>query len=150
MKLIKNLLRNDFMKWHMAFVIPYTLTYIIGRLRGTSTIAYKIHPFLGFATILLPLLVYIFSKKKKLIRQMIKTNFNFKCKPLMKVARASTLVIMFYFIFSVISGVMMNNGIYGTVAIYKFISAGHRLATYLVPIAMVVHVGARLGMKKRR
>lgn len=149
MKLIKKVLRNDFMKWHMAFIIPYISTYIIGRLRGSSALAYKIHPYFGVATIILPLIVYILSKKKRLIRQMIKSNFNLKCKPLMKVARLSTLVIMFYFIFSIISGIMMNYGIYGSVAIYKFISAGHRVANILVPVTISIHVLARILLKKK-
>lgn len=144
------LLRNDFMKWHMAFVIPYIFTYILGRLRGTSTLAYKLHPYFGAATVLLPLLVFILSKNKRLIKQMIKSNFNMKCKPAMKIARISTIVIGVYFVFSVTTGSMMNYGVYGTVAIYKIISKIHTLATYLVPIVVATHVGARIWIKKAK
>ena len=144
------ILRNDFLKWHLSFIVPYICTYIIGRLRGTSTLAYKLHPWFGLATVVIPLTVYILSKNKRLIRQMIKSNFSMKCKPLMKVARVTTLIIMFYFIFSVVSGIMMKYGWYGTIPIYKFIRVVHRFATYLVPVVVFTHAGVRLLIKKKK
>ena len=141
--------RNDFLKWHLAFVIPYGLTYILGFLREHNTLAYKLHPFAGMATVVIPLIVYLLLPNKRVIHQMFKSNFSMRCSPLMKVARISTLFILFYFGISVLTGMLLNLGLY-TVTIYKIISPIHNIAKLLVPIAVIAHVYARLQFKKQR
>ena len=130
------MLRNDFMKWHLSFIVPYILTYSAGLLRGKSLIAYKLHPLFGISTLVLPLLAYILLPNKKLIRQMIRNNFNFKGNLVMKAAKISTQIIFTYFIFSAFTGFILNNGLYGTPAIYQVLSTIHGIAKFLVPMAL--------------
>lgn len=142
------------MKWHLAFILPYLGTFVIGLFRDTSLIAYKIHPFVGMASLIIPLLVYISLPNKRVIHQMIKSNFSKRCEPLMRVARISTLVIIFYYILSVLSGVVLNLGLYGTPLVYQILASIHGVARIIVPLAVVIHVVTRLmlkrNMKKRR
>ncbi|MCH4890976.1 hypothetical protein EZV73_25585 [Acidaminobacter sp. JC074] len=142
--------RNDFIKWHLAFVLPYTLTFIAGLFRSQSTLAYNIHPILGISTFVLPMLVYLFSKDKKLIRGMILNNFNYKGKWPIKIAKLSTQMIIVYFLFSLVTGFVLNNALYGTTEIYTLLSNIHGLARFIVPGAMVTHIGSRLFIKYKR
>ncbi len=52
---------------------------------------------------------------------MIKSNFNMRCNNAMKIARISTQVIIYYFIFSVLSGVILNNALYGSPRGYQIL-----------------------------
>lgn len=140
--------KNDFMKWHLSFMIPYTLTYIVGLFRGSSSLAYQLHPLLGIASVVVPLGVYLLLPNKKLIRQMIKSNFNLRGKPLMKVAKVSTQFIFVYFVFSALSGFLLQNGLYGTAGAYQILSVVHSVAKIIVPVAVITHVAARLTLKR--
>lgn len=140
---------NDFKKWHLAFMVPYLLTLIAGYLGERNALIYRAHPILGIASVVIPLVAYLVLPNKKLIRQMIKNNFNLRGKPLMKVAKVSTQVILIYFVFSILTGFLLNNGLYVNFDMYKVLAAIHGIAKFLVPVAVLVHVGARLGLKRR-
>lgn len=94
-------------------------------------------------------MTYVFFKKKKLIQQMIIINLKMNCKALMRVARLSVLLILFYFIFSAIIGIIMNNNLYGTVEIYKILTSIHGISTFLVPLSVLTHIGTRLAIKRQ-
>lgn len=132
----------------MSFVIPYTLTFVVGLLRGSNTLAYALHPLFGMLTLVLPIIVYALSKEKKVIKGMIKSNFNLKGKPVVKVAKLSTQVILGYFLFSVVTGFIINNSLYGTPGMYSILSSIHGVARFLVPLAMIAHVVARIMIKQ--
>lgn len=142
------MLKNDFKKWHVSFMVPYTLTLLAGLLRSRNAFAYQVHPLLGILTVVIPLVTYLLLPNKKLIRQMIKNNFNLRGNSTMKVAKVSTQIILIYFLFSVITGFILNNNLYGTVGIYMVLSTIHGIAKYLVPLVVLTHVGARLKLKK--
>jgi hypothetical protein len=140
---------NDFKKWHLSFMVPYVLTLIAGLLRSENAFAYQIHPLLGILTVIVPLVTYLVLPNKKLIRQMIKNNFNYRGKPLMKVAKVTTQIIIVYFVFSAVTGFLLNNGLYGTPAVYQILAAIHGIAKFLVPVVVLTHAGARIALKKR-
>ena len=142
--------RNDFMKWHLSFLLPYLMTFTAGLLRSRNSIAYGLHPVLGIMTLVLPLVTYILLPNKKLIRQMIKGNFNLKGSLSMKVAKVSTQIILIYFLFSAVTGFVLNNSLYGTPQIYRVLSSIHGLAMYMVPMAVTAHVIARLILRQKR
>lgn len=142
MKIIK----NDFSKVHIAFVVPYLLTYTVGWFRSTHVFFYNLHPLLGFSTIGLPLLVYLFSKNKRVIHQMFKSNFVIKGRPVVKLAKLSALVIMFYFVFSVMSGIILGNGWY-TAESYEVFHTIHGISKILVPLAVLTHGLSRLSLR---
>ncbi len=141
--------RNDFIKWHAVFASLYALTFIAGLLRGTFVWAYRLHTILGMATVGVSLLVYLLLPNKRVVIQMFKSNFSMRCGRNMKIARISTLVIMFYFFFSVVSGVVLNMNLYGTRAMYNLFHGIHGIAKIIVPLAVGVHVVARLSVKKK-
>ena len=142
--------RNDFAKWHTAFLVPYLLTYVAGFLRSNNMLAYRLHPLLGISTLLIPLVVYLMSNNKKLIRQMVRNNFNLRGKPMMKVAKISTMAIVTYFVFSAVTGFVLNNNLYGTAEAYMILSSVHNIALYLVPVIVAAHVASRLSLKRSR
>lgn len=141
--------RNDFMKWHASFIVPYALTYTVGLFRSRNVLAYKLHPLLGIATLVLPLVTYLLLPNKKLIRMMIKNNFNLRGDWVMKVAKIATQVIVVYFLISALSGILLNYGLYGTAGIYQVMSSVHHVSKILVPIAVLTHVAARIYQKKK-
>lgn len=147
---MSRVLRNDFLKWHFSFITLYIATFIVGWLRATHIVFYTLHPWLGLSTVIVPLGVYLFSKNKRLIRQMIKSNFNIKGKPLVKVAKISTQVILIYYAFSIVSGIIMNYGWYTSADMYGGLQGIHGLARFIVPAAVVTHVTARLLIKAKK
>ncbi len=142
--------KNEFMVIHFIFITLYMTTFIVGWLRGTHAFFYQIHPIIGIASFIVPLLYFVTSKKKKLIIQMIKGNFNYKGRPVMKVAKASTQVIAVYYVFSVITGFLLNNGLYGSTNMYLILERIHGVSKLIVPLAVLSHVVSRLMMKKAR
>jgi len=140
---------TDFKKWHLSFMVPYVLTLIAGLLRSKNAFAYQIHPLLGILTVVMPLVTYLVLPNKKLIRQMIKNNFNYRGKPLMKLAKVTTQIIVVYFVFSAVTGFLLNNGLYGTPAVYQILAAIHGISKFLVPLVVLTHAGARIALKKR-
>lgn len=89
------------------------------------------------------------SSDKRLIRQMIKSNFNYRGNLTVKVAKFSTQVIASYFLFSVLTGFILNNSLYEKPETYKILSSIHGLAKYIVPIAMLMHITARIVLKRK-
>lgn len=81
---------------------------------------------------------------------MIKSNFNIKGKPLVKVAKISTQVILIYYAFSIVSGIIMNYGWYTSADMYGGLQVIHGLARFIVPAAVVTHVTARLLIKAKK
>jgi len=146
---LNNYFKNDFKKWHIAFVVPYTLTFIAGLFRSKNTFAYNMHPILGISTFVIPIIFYMMSSDKRLIRQMIKSNFNYRGNLTVKVAKFSTQVIASYFLFSVLTGFILNNSLYEKPETYKILSSIHGLAKYIVPIAMLMHITARIVLKRK-
>lgn len=141
--------RNDFIKWHTVFIAFYLLTFIAGFFRSTFTWAYKLHSLLGIATVVAVVLAYLLLPNKRVVVQMIKSNFSMRCGKAMKIARISTLVIVFYFLFSIVSGVVLNYNLYGSRTVYDIFHLIHSIAKVLVPAAVVVHVAARLAVKNK-
>lgn len=141
--------KNDFLKWHFSFIVPYAMTYILGLLRSRSSLAYRLHPLFGLASFIMPLIVYLLLHRKKLIRQMIKVNFNLSCHFVMKVARISTIIIISYFVISASSGIVLNYGLYNNVLFYQVLSYSHGIGKFLVPITLLTHVFSRLYMKSK-
>lgn len=141
-------MNKDFMKFHMTFAFMYILTYIGGLLKGSFTFLQPIHPLFGMLTLILPLLVYLLSKNKKLINQMIINNFNLRGNNLMKVAKISTVCIMVFFILQVMSGVSLNVGIAKSDFAISFFRGIHKSGKYLVPLFVGTHIFARLNLKK--
>lgn len=142
--------KNDFMKFHALFMSLYVLTFIAGWFKGSSRFFYTIHVPIAISSLVLPLAFYIFSKNKGLIRQMIKSNFILKGSIAIKVARISTLVIMFYYLFSVSSGVILNYALYGTASLYEVFHRIHGLSKIVVPLAVTSHVVSRLLIKFKK
>lgn len=140
-------LDNAFRKWHALFVILYIMTFIFGWLRSTNTFFYKYHPIVGISSVILPLSYFMISKDKILIIRMIKSNFNLKGHGLIKLAKISTMVILFYYLISVFSGFILNNNLYSTYTVYKVLHNIHGLSKLIVPIAVISHVYARLRLK---
>lgn len=143
-------LDNAFRKWHAIFVILYLMTFTFGWLRSTNTFFYKYHPIVGISSVILPLTYFILSKDKILIIRMIKSNFNLKGHGLIKLAKLSTMVILFYYLISVLSGFILNNSLYSSYNVYKALSNVHGLSKFIVPIAVMSHVYARLRLKSKR
>lgn len=148
--MIGKILNNDFKKWHFGFMTMYLLTYIVGLLRGTNSFFYKIHPVVGIASVVVPLVLYILLKNKKMIRVVIKSNFNLKGSVPIKFAKGSTMIILVYYVFSILSGFLLNNSLYNSIEMYNALSAIHGIAKFIVPIAVVTHVVSRLYIKKRK
>lgn len=146
---MKQVFKNDFKRWHFSFMSLYIITYIVGLLRGSSTFFYKAHPIVGISSVVIPFLVYLTAKNKKMIRSVIKSNFNLKGSTPIKIAKLSTMVILVYYVFSVLTGFLLNNSLYGTFTIYNVLSTTHSIAKFLVPIAVLSHVAARLYIKFR-
>ncbi len=142
--------KNEFMVLHFIFITLYTTTFIVGWLRGSHAFFYQIHPVVGIASFFVPLLYFLISKKKKLIIQMIKGNFNYKGRPIMKVAKGSTQVIAVYYIFSVVTGFLLNNGLYVNTTMYLVLERIHSVSKLIVPLAVMTHVISRLMIKKSR
>lgn len=143
-------LKNDFMKFHFSFMILYIATFLAGWFRGSHPFIYNIHPLLGILSVVVPLIVYITAKNKKLIRQMIKSNFNVKGRTVVKVAKVSTLVIMFYYVCSILTGVLLNNGLYSVPTMYTILSNVHSASKIIVPVAVIAHVVSRVMIKNSR
>lgn len=146
---MNKLFKNDFMKLHALFMSLYLLTFIAGWFRGSSRFFYTVHVPIAISSVLLPLAFYIFSKKKKLIRQMIKSNFILKGRPVVKLAKISTLVIMFYYLFSVTTGILLNNQLYTSAGMYQILHNIHGASKIIVPLAVGTHVITRLLIKKK-
>lgn len=142
--------RNDFIRLHAVFFVLYLLTFIVGWFRTEHIILYRAHPILGISSVVIPLGLYFISKNKKLIRQMIKVNFNYKGKPVLIVAKASTQVIAFYYIFSILTGFLLNNGLYTGIPMYLVLARIHGASRIIVPVAVLTHVISRLYMKQSR
>lgn len=140
--------KNDFMKLHLVFMILYVSTFIIGWFRGSNEILYTLHPLFGMGSVVIPLILFIFLKNKRVVIQMIKSNFNYRGKPLIKAAKISTQVIIFYYLFSIFSGFLLNNGLYSSFGMYTILSTIHGASKIIVPLAVVIHVFARLMLKK--
>ena len=81
---------------------------------------------------------------------MIKNNFNLKGKALVKVAKISTQVIVIYFLFSVVSGAILNYLWSISRTMYNVLQFIHGLAIYIVPLAVVTHVTSRLLLKQKK
>lgn len=142
--------KNEFMVLHFIFITLYMTTFIVGWLRGTHAFFYQIHPIIGIASLIVPLLYFITSRKKKLIIQMIKGNFNYKGRLVMKFAKASTQVIAIYYVFSVVTGFLLNNGLYVSTNMYLVMARIHGVSKLIVPLAVLTHVVSRLMLKKAR
>lgn len=142
--------KNDFKRWHFSFLFFYLLTYMAGILRSRSAFFYQIHPLVGILSVVVPLLVYLTAKNKVMIRKVIKSNFNLKGKPLIKVAKVSTMVIMVYYVFSIFSGFLLNNSLYNSKLMYQVLTTIHEVAVFLVPLAVISHVAARLILKRKK
>ncbi len=138
------------MRWHFVFIILYLSTFVVGWLRTMHVLFYRAHPILGISSVVIPFVVYLFSKNKKLIRQLIKSNFKLNGRPKIILAKISTLVIIFYYLFSIATGFMLNNGLYGTAEVYQVSSAVHGASKVIVPVAVGTHVFARLSLKRKR
>lgn len=147
---MEKIFRNDFLKWHFSFLTLYLLTFIAGWFRTSHSFFYTIHPLLGISTVLVPFIVFVFSKNKRLIQQMIKNNFNLKGKPLVKVAKISTQIILVYYLFSIVSGLIINYIWSISRTIYDILQFIHGLAIYIVPLAVVTHVTSRLLIKRQK
>jgi len=142
--------KNDFMKLHLVFMILYVSTFAIGWFRGANTLLYKLHPIVGIGSVVIPLVLFIFLKNKRVVIQMIKSNFNYKGKPLVKAAKISTQIIIFYYLFSISTGFLLNNSLYTSFEMYTVLHNIHAASKIIVPLAVGTHVVARLGLKKGR
>lgn len=142
--------KNDFMKWHASFMVPYVLTLTAGMFRSKNAFAYQSHPLLGILSVVIPIATYLLLPNKKLIRQMIKNQFNLRGDTKMKFAKVSSQIILVYFLFSVVTGFMLNNGLYGTLGVYRILAAIHGIAKFLVPAAVLVHIITRLKLKPKK
>lgn len=147
---MKKLFKNDFMKLHALFMSLYLLTFLAGWFRSGSRFFYTVHVPIAISSAVIPFLFYIFSKKKKLIHQMIKSNFKIKGRPLVKAAKISTLVIMFYYIFSVSTGIILDNQFYNSAAMYQVLHKIHGASKLIVPLAVITHVVSRLLIKNKK
>lgn len=147
---IKDYFKNDFKIWHAVFVSLYLTTYIVGWLRTSNSFFYRIHPYLGISTLVIPFIVYIFSKQKKLIRQMIKSNFIIKGSTLIKTAKLSTLFILLGYISSILTGIALNYQFYATYDGYLVLKNIHGFSKYALPVLVVIHVYSRLKLKNNK
>ena len=147
---IKSYFKNDFKIWHAVFVTLYLTTYIVGWLRTSSSFFYEIHPYLGISTLVIPLLVYIFSKQKKVIRQMIKSNFTIKGSLLIKTAKVSTLLIMLSYVTSILTGIALNYEFYATYDGYLIFKNMHGFSKYALPFLVIIHVYSRLKLRNKK
>lgn len=142
-------MNKHFKPIHGSFMVLYLLTYAVGWIRDLNPIFYTIHPFLGFASFAVPLILYLRSENKKLIRRMISNNFSITGSPLLKTAKVSTLVIMAYYLVSVITGVVLNYGWYASKAAYDVLHVFHGSAKIIVPLAVLTHGLSRWRLKHR-
>jgi cytochrome b561 len=147
---IKSYFKNDFKIWHAVFVSLYLTTYLVGFFRTSNTFFYKIHPYLGISTFILPLIVFLLSKQKKLIIQMIKSNFTLKGSNIIKTAKISTILIILSYITSVVTGLIVNYELYNTYDGYLLLRNIHGFSKYLLPIFVVIHVYSRLKIKSKK
>lgn len=143
-------MKNDFKKLHGLFVLLYLSTFMIGLLRSYHSIFYTIHPYMGGLTVLGPTVFFVQSKEKSLIVKIIMSNFRLKGSLTLKLAKVSTVFILFSFVLSLLSGILLNFSLYPNGEVYSFLHFIHSNLKFIIPFLVLTHVICRLKLKRHR